>query len=231
MGEEGEGRGTRTALRPRMSTRRTADDTYKKRYADLGFERSGLFELIREKYRPTEVLYPGCSVHITPAFCFPHVVFVDRDPNAMKFFADQEAVIEMVRRHRTYRRAPFIQFLGRDFTRPLPIHKRQFDLILALFTPGVSKACHSYLKPGGLLLTNNHRGDAVDAAREDELVLLGVIEKRAGKYRLLGVEPGVLPEAARLASRPKRYLRKVSSGVEYVEGEKYYLFERVRLRR
>jgi SAM-dependent methyltransferase len=214
-----------------MSTRRTADDTYKKRYVDLGFERSGLFELIREKYKPTEVLYPGCSVHITPAFYFPHVVFVDRDPDAVKLFADLEAVLELVRRHRTYRQMPFIQFIGRDFTKRLPIHKRQFDLILALFTPGVSRACHSYLKSGGLLLTNNHRGDAVDAARVDELVLLGVIEKRVGKCRLEKAEPGALSEAERRASRPKRYLRQASDGVEYVEEEKYSLFEKVRLRR
>jgi SAM-dependent methyltransferase len=209
------------ALRPRMSTRRTADDTYKMRYADLGFERSGLFELIREKYKPMEVLYPGCSVHITPAFCFPHVVFVDRDPNAMKVFADQEVVIEMVRRRRTYRRAPFIQFIGRDFTKPLPIRKGQFDLILALFTPGVSKACSPYLKPGGLLLSSIYRGDALDAARKNELALLGVIEIRLGKYRLVRAEPGVLPEAERRTSWPKRYLRQASGGVEYVEDEKY----------
>jgi len=214
-----------------MSTRRTADDTYRKRYADLGFERSGLFELLREKYKPTEVLYPGCSVHITPAFYFPHVVFVDRDPDTARFFADREAVIEMVTWRRIYRQAPFIQFVDRDFTKPLPIRNGQFDLILALFTPGVSKACRSYLRPGGLLLSNNHRGDALDAVRDDELVLLGVIEMRRGMYRLVKASPGALPERERRASRPKRYLRQASGRVEYVEGEKYYLFERAGLRR
>ncbi len=205
-------------------------DAYAKQYNGLGFERADLFELVRERFNPALVLYPGCSVHLTPAFYFPHVVFVDRDPATAAFFADRESVLEQVRRGRHYRRLPFLQFIRGDFEAPLPIRKGQFDLLLALFTPGVSKACHSYLKEGGLLLTNNHRGDALDAARDARLVLVGEIARRAGRYRLMVTGPEGLVGVAGRANRPRRYLRQGSGSLEYVEGEHYYLFKLSRAR-
>jgi hypothetical protein len=212
-----------------MSNSKASTDEYQKLYVDLGFERGGLFELIQEKYHPKQVLYPGCSVHITPAFFFPHVVFVDQDPAAMAFFSNHALVLDLVKRHRKYRRTPYIQFISQDFTTPLPVPKNQFDLILALYTGGVSKACRSYLKIGGLLITNNHQNDAAEATQDNELALIAIVQKRQGKYRLVK-EPSESLRIKNRASQSKRYLRQTSSGVEYIENESYYIFKRTRPR-
>ncbi len=213
-----------------MSSSKATIDKYQRLYVDLRFERGGLFELIQEKYHPTEVLYPGCSIHITPAFFFPYVVFIDQDPAAMTFFSTHELVLDLVRRHRKYRRSPYIRFISQDFTKPLPVPKNQFDLILALYAGGVSKACRSYLKIGGLLLTNNHQNDAVEATQDNELVLIAIVQKRQGKYRLIDKERGESLKIRNQTSQSKRYLRQTDSGVEYIENESYYIFKRTRPR-
>lgn len=84
-----------------MSNSQSTLHKYHKSYADLRFERDGLFKFIQEKYHPKEVLYPGCSVHITPAFYFPFVIFVDQDPAALAFFSDRDSILELVKRRRT----------------------------------------------------------------------------------------------------------------------------------
>ena len=193
-------------------------------------ERRGLFELIREKYLPREVLYPGCSIHITPAFFFPYVVFVDQNPTAAAFFSNRDSIREFVGRNRKYRRTPHIQFIAQDFTQPLPVLENQFDLVLALFAGGIAKACRSYLRMGGLLLTNNHQNDAVDASEDNQLVLLAIVQKHQGKYRLEEKKPGESPKFKSQARRPKRYLRQTSGGLEYIENESYYIFKRSRPR-
>ena len=213
-----------------MKDRKAALARYQSQYVDLRFERGGLFELIRERFQPIEVLYPGCSAHLTPAFSFPHVVFVDQDPEALAFFSDRERVLDLIGRRRKYRRRPYFQFFHQDFTQPLPVYKPAFDLLLALYTGGVSKACSAYLKTGGLLLTNNHQGDALDAAQDDQLELIAVVRKRKGKYRFEARGPGDVTEIKSRSKNVKRYLRNTSDGTEYIENQVYYLFRRTRRR-
>jgi hypothetical protein len=213
-----------------MSINKNAANKYNSRYADIHFEREGLFKLIQEKFNPREVLYPGCSIHITPSFFFPHVVFVDQDPDAMTFFSNHETVLSFANRYRNYRCSPYIQFIFQDYTRPLPVPKDQFDLILALFAGGISKACKSYLKIGGLIITNNHQNDASDAVQDHELTLIGLVQKRKGKYRIIEGD-GVRAEDILQSSSPKCYLRNTNRGVEYVENENYYIFKRIRSRK
>jgi hypothetical protein len=91
-----------------MSNSKAAADKYQKLYADINFGRGELFEFIQEKYHPTEVLYPGCSIHITPAFYFPHVVFVDQAPQAVAFFSDRAPILDLVNRRRKYQRKSWL---------------------------------------------------------------------------------------------------------------------------
>jgi len=213
---------------PVLSNCKATLGKYQKLYADLRFERSDLFELIQAQYHPMEVLYPGCSIHITPAFFFPHVVFIDKHRDALEFFSDHELILDFIRRHRKYRRTPHIQFISQDFTKPLPLRKKQFDLVLALFTGGVSQACKAYLKMGGLILTNNHQNEALEATQDNELSLIAFIQKRQGKYRLTDIESGQSLKIKSQTSRSKHYLRQTTSGVEYIENESYYVFKRIR---
>ena len=212
-----------------MNSSKAAVEKYQRRYIELRFERSALFQLIQEKYHPIEVLYPGCSIHITPAFFFPHVCFVDRNPEAVDFFSNREMLLDLVKRHRKYRRTPYIQFISQDFTEELPVPRDQFDLLLAPFTGGVSIACKPYLKLDGLILTNNHQNDAVEAIQDKELSLIATVQVRQGNYQLRDAEPG---EQIKLAtSQSKRSLRETSSGMEYIEKESYYIFRRIAMKK
>ena len=210
-----------------MSNSNTTIERYQKQYVATHFERAGLFEFILEEYHPREVLYPGCAVHVTPAYFFPHVVFVDQDSEASKFFSNQEAILAWVNRHKKYQRSSYIRFINQDFTKPLPVRQGEFDLLLALYTGGVSKVCTAYLKVGGVFLTNNHQNDAVEAAQDDELSLIAIVRMRGGKYRYVDAKPGQYLSKSQ-ESRPKRYLKRISNGVKYVEDESYYIFKRVR---
>jgi hypothetical protein len=195
----------------------------------MRFERNGLFELIRVEFRPVEVLYPGCSIHITPAMFFPYVVFVDRNPATIEFFSEFESVLDFVRQHSRYSRTPFIQFIPQDFTEPLPLRIGQFDLLLALFTEGVSRACKCYLKTGGILITNNYRNDAMEAVQDEELELIGVIEKNQRGYRLRDAQLGESLSQDKLQRRSKRYLKpSPNGGLEYMDSESYYVFKKTR---
>lgn len=212
-----------------MNQNNTTIASYQKTYVAPKFERGALFAFMQKRYPLREVLYPGCSVHITPAYYFPHVVFVDQSPTAAEFFSDQETLLELIGRHRRYPRSPYIRFIAQDFTTPLPVARNQYDLLLALFTGGVSQACQGYLKIGGYVLTNNHQNDAIAAARDQELSLVGSIRKSGKQYQFVEREKteGLL-RSRQDHRRSKRYLRQTSSGVEYIENEVYYLFKKVR---
>jgi SAM-dependent methyltransferase len=147
-------------------------------------ERSALLEALRARCTgEATVLYPGAFVHVTPSFFFQHVVYVDRSDFSRDFFARAQAVLDVVNQHKQYRQRPFIRFVRQDFTADLPVPEGSFDLLLALYAGGVSQACARYVKSGGLLLTNDHHGDARDAARLPEFELRAVVEERRGEVR------------------------------------------------
>src|SRR5574339_302356 len=110
---------------------------YETQYIELNFERDGLFKVIRDKYPCRDVLYPGCSVHITPSLHFPHVVYVDKSEAAASFFDEEKSISEFVRRNKHYRQPPYIRFIHQDYFQPLPLKEESFDLLLALFAEGV----------------------------------------------------------------------------------------------
>jgi hypothetical protein len=200
-------------------------DLYKKGYVDLRFERAGLFQVLWEKYSCEQVLYPGCFIHITPSFYFPHVVYVDQHPTTVDFFSNMEQIMEYINRKKTYKRSAFIRFLPQDYSEGLLFKQDQFELLISLYAGGVSNACGQYLKPGGYLVTNNFQGDAKDAIADPEFQLLSVIQYRKKAYQIVENFPQgdlAFPEKA----GSKRYLRQVSRGFEYEEAEDYYFFKK-----
>ena len=201
-------------------------ELYRKNYADLQFERAGLFELMQQIYRVSQALYPGCFVHLTPSLYFPHVVYVDRHPETQAFFADLESVSQFVERNKHYKRSAYIRFIAQDFTEPLPLPEASFDLLISLFAGGIARTCKRYLKPGGLLITNNHHKDVQDSATDAEFELLSAIRFQRGKYRLIEDHPARLLASHGGSARVLRYLRQGDRGIEYVENESYYVFRR-----
>jgi hypothetical protein len=199
-------------------------DLYHKHYIDLRFERAELFALVAHTYHSIQVLYPGCSVHITPSLYFPHVVYVDRRSEVQAFFADLEGVSQFVERNKHYRRPAYIHFIAQDFTAQLPFPHNSFDLLISIFAAGAAEACQYYLKPNGMLLTNR-----IQEAPAGGFKLLSAILFRSGKYRIIEGD-----QASQLAGRsnPKRTsdnLRWGDCGLQYTENEAYFLFRKLRL--
>ncbi len=188
-----------------------------------GLEREALFRLVHEQFAPETALYPGCFLHVTPSFWLQHVVYVDRNDLAGRFFADLEAVHRLVGARRRHPPRAYLRFLHADYTRPLPLPDASFDLLLALYAPGVSQACARYLKPGGLLLSNDHCGDATDALRDPHLKLVAAIEERRGVFALRtgDLDGYLVPKPAGAAKG-----RQIGGGPAYVRSADAYLFRR-----
>ena len=183
-------------------------------YKGMNFERLGLFKLIAETYSCKEVLYPGCSVHITPSFVFPHVVYVDRRTEAKRFFDAQGEVLDFVSKNREYKRKPFVQFIYQDYSKPLPLPEGSFDLLLSFFAGMVAPACEKHLRRDGLLLTNQ-RNEA-----NSNFTLKSTIRFQGGKYQFVN-ETDVPKKEAK-----KKSLRQSNRGLEYAENESYFVFEK-----
>ncbi len=203
----------------------SAIDLYRKQYVDLQFERAGLFHAIRQKYGATDVLYPGSSIHITPSFFFPHVVYVDPSPLAEAFFADREGIMAYIDGNKSYRRSAHVRFLPQDCRTALPLLEGSFDLLISLFAGGISASCGKYVKPGGLLLADNHHGEAQQAASAGPFELISVIRYAKHAYSILERGLDGVP-SGKETSRTKQYLKRASQGLVYVENVEYYVFRK-----
>lgn len=203
-----------------MDERRVAT-LYDEYVVQHGLERTVLLSTIRARFeRPPTVLYPGCFVHVTPSFYFQHVIYVDRNELAREFFAESAGVLALINNRKRYSQSPYVRFLAQDYTSELPFPHESFELLLSLFAPGVSRACARYLRPGGLLLSNDHMGDAREAAGMGDLELCAVLEQRRDEIRLQ-------------ESDVAGYLKPASSGrrravptAQYERAANYYLFRR-----
>lgn len=198
--------------------------TYQSQYSDLGFERAGLFRAILNRYPCREVLYPGCSVHITPSFFFPHVVYVDKGEWSARFFAGENSVLDYINRHKQYKQSAYVRFIEQDYLEPLPLLEANFDLVLALFAGGIARSCKKHLKKGGLLISNNHQNDAVDALRDEELRLIARIDFRSGRYVVVEHDLDSIQLSQKRSH--KNALRNMRGTTEYADHETYYVFKR-----
>lgn len=201
-------------------------DLYESHYAHLNFERAGLFKAIRDRYQCRDVMYPGCSVHITPSLYFPHMVYVDQSEAAAQFFENERSLSQFVSHNKHYTQSAYIRFIQQDYAIPLPLLDGTFDLLLSLFAGGVARVCTRYLRVGGLLLTNNHQGDAWDAIHDHNLKLKAIVRFQRGKYVI--VEDALDERKIPAQKMNSKYLKQVNQGLEYVENELYYVFERGR---
>jgi SAM-dependent methyltransferase len=158
--------------------------TYRDLVVAPGLERAALLALAAEATGARTVLYPGCSVHVTPSRFFEQVTYVDRSPAARAFFEDPGAVLRVVRASASARAGATLRYLEADFTSPLPFPDGSFDLLLALGAGGVSRSCARYVRAGGWILSDDHDGDAFEAASLPRLALVGAVVERGRRLRL-----------------------------------------------
>lgn len=144
-------------------------DSYKRFYVDINFDRAGLFETLKKEYGCNTVLYPGCSIHITPSFYFQHVVYVDISKAAKEFFKDIHNILDYINSNKKYKQSAYVQFIHGDYTEPLPVREENYDLLIALYAGGITQSCKKYVKFGGIILTNNHHRDAEELLKDSSI--------------------------------------------------------------
>lgn len=154
---------------------------YRENHVDKSDERLGLFAGLVEHFGVSSALYPGSFVHVTPSFVIPHVVYVDSDRRARRFF-DDPRTLELVKRRRRYDAVPTIAFHHGDYTDAIDEADESFELLISQYAGFVSRACKRHLKIGGILVANNSHGDASMARLDHDFELVAVYRRHAERF-------------------------------------------------
>ncbi|OGU55127.1 MAG: hypothetical protein A2V66_17565 [Ignavibacteria bacterium RBG_13_36_8] len=195
---------------------------YDEKYKNIRFERTQLFKLLAEEYGPKYILYPGCSTHITPSIFFSHVLYIDKSEEAAEYFNKLPEIIIMVRRNKQYKQQPNIEFINKDYE---TVQLRDtYDLLLSLYSPNIIKSCCRFVKKDGLVLTHNFQNEAQLLQRADDWKIKSLIRYEKGRYKIIDRKQFKIENR----NSDKRYLKNSSTGVEYIEGEIYYVFQKTK---
>lgn len=203
-----------------------AYQAYKKFYIDRDYEQLDLFRLLRDEFEVSSAIYPGSYIQISPSFIFPHVVYIDADKNAIKYFKTGK-LEEIVRERKEYPVEPQIVFHGMDYQKLIEDYRSKFDLLISQYAGFISEPCKPYLRPGGYLLVNNSHADAGMAALDSDYRLIAAIHRRNGKYRLStsSLEDYFIPKKAIAVTR--ELLLERQKGMVYTHTAPLYLFQKV----
>ncbi len=190
-------------------------------------DRWRLFRAVATAVDATDVLYPGSYVDVAPSFVFASVTYVDYDKRASRFFADKAGVLEIIASHTDAPPNPDFRFIHGDYSSDLGLEPCSFDLLVSLYAGHISRACTQCLRIGGKLLVNGSHGDAALASLDPRYRLVGVVQSRAGDYRVsaTGLDGYLVP---RSGSEPTtEELQRSGRGVAYTKSAFAYLFERL----
>jgi hypothetical protein len=208
-------------------TKRLVAATYSKYLVETNLERYEVFKTMQRWASSATVLYPGSFIHITPSFFYQHVVYVDRNPVAERFFADTAGVLGFVTSRKHYKQQPFIRFIAQDYTAALPLLENTFDLLISLYAGSISRACKPYVKAGGILLSNNHCDDAGEAARSRDFKLIAVMHHTGHVCQVTETDlDGYFVPKKAVGTRAHARYRSTKS--EYARNADYYIFEKAR---
>lgn len=210
-----------------MKMHNRINGSYGRFYSGLNFERAGLFEAIKSKYGCGTVLYPGCSIHITPSFYFQHVVYVDISEAAGEFFQDTKNIEAVVNSSKKYKQTAYIRFINGDYTKELPVRENSYDLLISIYAGGITKSCKKYIKQGGIIVSNNHHNDVREALEDPAVRLEALIRRKGKKYRIDESDGDNLLKVLRDHSMPLTNLRSSGGGMEYVDNECYFVLRRI----
>ncbi len=144
----------------------------------------------------TRVLYPGSYVDVAASAWFDDVTYLDLDRRAARFFAERDAVADLMAELRgavgRSAAAPgageapsaIVSFLHRDYRESLPVEDGSAGLLVSLYAGFVSEHCTEALAVGGTLLVNPSHGDAALASTDPRYELTGTIHSHDGDYRV-----------------------------------------------
>lgn len=184
-------------------------------------DRTPIYRAISDLWPVQRVLYPGSYVDAAPSRVFPHVTYVDTDARAAAYFADEAAVLTDIEADGAEVEARFLQS---DYSAPLGLPERDFDLLISLYAGPFWDNCRRYLRPGGLLLANASHGEASLAALDPALTLVGVVPDASGRLRLVtsGLDRFLIPKKPELAT--DAHIRGTGRGVAYTTPAFAYVF-------
>lgn len=199
---------------------------YQKYHTSRNDERDQLFEILKDRYNPNKCLYPGCFVHITPAFFFINTTFVDTEKRAQEFFVDPQVQTFLIQQKR-YSAPPQMTFIKQNYTQELPI-SADYDLLISQYAGFVSKYCKKYLRKGGYLVTNNSHGDASLTSIDDDFRFVAAINRRGERFWLAKkpLDDWFVPKKT-MDITPELILEK-QRGIGYTISASNYIFEKVR---
>ena len=201
-------------------------DLYRRYFVERQFERLDLFQLIADDFKVKRVLYSGSFVHVTPSFVFPCVVYIDNDKQANKFFKSPE-IHQLIEKRKVYPQDASFMFHFADYRDGFDEKEKSFDLLISQYTGFVGQYCKTYLKKGGLLLTNNSHGDAGVAAIDYDYQLVAVFSLRNGRYKMSKSNLDdyfILKSSVKLT---KEYLMQLQKGIGYTKSGSAYLFRKI----
>ena len=193
-------------------------------------DRTLLFESIAQAVDADRVLYPGSYIDIAPSFHFDDVTYVDTDRRASRFFAQADAVHELIAAHRRARgrlRDFRVEFHHLDYTTDLPIPDGSIDLLISLYAGFISEHCTRYLRIGGKLLVNSSHGDAAMASIDPCLRLVAAVERRDNRYHMRTDQLDTYLVPKRGTPPTRNELHQLGRGVAYTRSAATYLFERI----
>lgn len=202
---------------------------YHNLYKNIGFERTDLFEFIRDVFHSKSVLYPGCSMHISPSFIFPQVTYVDKSQDAADFFSDRPAVMKIIEDNRRDKGSGSFDFLFKDYVNEgLPLKDSSFDLLISLYADHVIDNCSRFVRTDGIVICNNFHDEALRLDDKAKLALIGFIRKTNQKYHFFTDHPLSELKHRDEEKLQKRCLKNKNGRLWYEDHETYYVFRKTR---
>lgn len=151
---------------------------------------------------------------------------MDISEAARKFFTENQDILKLVNSNKKYKQPAYIQFINSDYTKELPLRENNYDLLLSIFGGGISEACIKYIKAGGIIVSNNHRNDALQALGDSSVKLEAIIRRRGKKYYIESDTDEKLVKVLQNYSMPQKSMKNSSRGMVYVDKEYYFVFRK-----
>lgn len=189
-------------------------------------DRQRFFQTVVAVTGDTSVLYPGSFVDVAPSFFFDNAIYVDKDTQAARFFADSAGVDEIISRNRVSPSKAAWRFISSDYQTELDVPDRSVGLLISLYAGFVSEHCTRYLRPGGWLLVNSSHGDAAMTSIDDRYRLAAVINANAGRYRATDRDLDTYMIPKRPTKITSQFLHDHGRGIAYTKSPFAYLFLR-----
>jgi hypothetical protein len=135
--------------------------------------------------------------------------------------------LSIVNSNKKYKQSAYIQFIHSDYTEKLPVRENNYDLLLSIYAGGITESCKKYIKPGGIIVSNNHRNDAQQALKDSSIRLEALIRRKGKKYNIENDTGEKMLKALQEHSVPTKNMKNSSSGLKYVDNEYYFVFRKI----